>query len=159
MLAYMTVYLFMNLGAFLVVIVVHNAVGSFELKDYAGIWRRSPLLTIIMGIFLFSLMGIPPFAGFLAKWYVFAAVINAHLGWFAVVGVLNSAVGAFYYIKILKTMFLDGGDTPEPSQPLELHPLYTGLLLLLAVPNIIGLVLWGYLDRITEYSHKILEIL
>jgi NADH-quinone oxidoreductase subunit N len=158
-LAYMTIYLFMNLGAFLVVIAVHNAVGSFELKDYAGIWRRSPLLTIVMGIFLFSLMGIPPFAGFLAKWYVFAAVINAHLGWFAVIGVLNSAVGAFYYMKILKTMFLDGDDTPEPSKPLELHPLYTGLLLLLAVPNIIGLVLWGYLDRITEYSQKLLEIL
>ena len=77
----------MNLGAFLVVIVVHNGVGSFDIKDYAGIWRRAPLLTIIMGIFLFSLMGIPPFAGFLAKWYVFAAVINAGLGWFAVIGV------------------------------------------------------------------------
>ena len=159
MVAYVVIYLFMNLGAFLVVIVVHNAVGSFDIKDYAGIWRRSPLLTVLMGIFLFSLMGIPPFAGFLAKWYVFAAVIRADLGWFAVVGVLNSAVGAFYYIKILKTMFLEGDDVPEPSSPLELHPMHAGLLLLLAVPNIIGLLLWGYLDRITEYSQKLLEIL
>jgi NADH-quinone oxidoreductase subunit N len=159
MVAYVVIYLFMNLGAFLVVIVVHNGVGSFDIKDYAGIWRRSPLLTILMGVFLFSLMGIPPFAGFLAKWYVFAAVIRADLGWFAVVGVLNSAVGAFYYIKILKTMFLEGDDVPEPSSPLEIHPMHTGLLLLLAVPNIIGLLLWGYLDRITEYSQKLLEIL
>jgi NADH-quinone oxidoreductase subunit N len=159
MLAYMVIYLFMNLGAFLVVIAVHNEVGSFDLNDYAGIWRRAPTLTIIMGIFLFSLMGIPPFAGFLAKWYVFAAVINAGLGWFAVVGVINSAVGAFYYIKILKTMFIDGDDTPEPSTRLALHPLYAGLLFVLVVPNIIGLLLWGYLDRITEYSQKLFEVL
>jgi NADH-quinone oxidoreductase subunit N len=159
MVAYVIIYLFMNLGAFLVLIVVHNGVGSFDLKDYAGIWRRSPLLTILMGIFLFSLMGIPPFAGFLAKWYVFAAVIRADLGWLAVIGVLNSAVGAFYYIKILKTMFLEGDDVPEPSSPLALHPMHAGLLLLLAVPNIIGLLLWGYLDRVTAYSQKLLEIL
>ena len=126
MLAYMIVYLFMNLGAFLVVIIVHNSVGSFDIKDYAGIWRRSPMLTIAMGILLFSLMGIPPFAGFLAKWYVFAAVINAHLGWFAVVGVLNSAVGAFYYMKVLKTMVIDGSETPEPSTTLVLRSALCG---------------------------------
>ncbi|HXV59953.1 MAG TPA: NADH-quinone oxidoreductase subunit N [Vicinamibacteria bacterium] len=159
MLAYIVIYLFMNLGAFLVVIIIHNGVGSFEISDYAGIWRRSPTLTIVMGIFLFSLMGIPPFAGFLAKWYVFAAVIDAQLGWLAVIGVLNSAVGAFYYLKILKTMFIDGEETPAAPSSLPLHPIYAGLLFVLAVPNIIGLVLWGYLDRITEYSQKLLEIL
>ncbi|HEY7820341.1 MAG TPA: NADH-quinone oxidoreductase subunit N [Vicinamibacteria bacterium] len=159
MVAYVVVYLFMNLGAFLVLIVVHNGVGSFDIKDYAGIWRRAPLLTLLMGVFLFSLMGIPPFAGFLAKWYVFAAVIREGLGWFAVAGVLNSAIGAFYYIKILKTMFLDGDDVPAPATPLPLHPMHAGLLLLLAVPNIIGLLLWGYLDRVTEFSQQLLEIL
>jgi NADH-quinone oxidoreductase subunit N len=159
MLAYMVVYLFMNLGAFLVVIAVYNATGSFEIKDYAGIWRRSPVFTIITGIFLFSLMGIPPFAGFLAKWYVFAAVIKADLLWFAVIGALNSAVGAFYYLKILKTMFVEGDETPEPSSKLRIHPIYVGLLFALAVPNIIGLLLWGYLDRITELSQKLLEVM
>jgi len=159
MLAYMVIYLFMNLGAFLVVIIVHNGVGSFDMQDYAGIWRRAPILTIVMGIFLFSLMGIPPFAGFLAKWYVFAAVISAGLGWFAVIGVLNSAIGAFYYLKILKVMFIDGSDTPEPSSPLPLQPLYTGLLFVLVVPNIVGLLLWGYLDRVTEYSQKLLDVM
>jgi NADH-quinone oxidoreductase subunit N len=159
MVAYVVVYLFMNLGAFLVLIVVHNGVGSFDIKDYAGIWQRAPLLTLLMGVFLFSLMGIPPFAGFLAKWYVFAAVIREGLGWFAVAGVLNSAIGAFYYIKILKTMFLDGDDVPAPATPLPLHPMHAGLLFLLAVPNIIGLLLWGYLDRVTEFSQQLLEIL
>ncbi len=149
----------MNLGAFLVVIIVHNDVGSFDIKDYAGIWRRAPMLTHIMGIFLFSLMGIPPFAGFLAKWYVFAAVIRAGLGWFAVIGVVNSAIGAFYYVKILKTMFMEGADTPEPSSPLRLQPLYAGLLFVLVVPNIIGLLLWGYLDRVSEFSQRLLDVM
>lgn len=156
MLAYMVIYLFMNLGAFLVVIVVHDNVGSFDLKDYAGIWKRSPMLTIAMAIFLLSLMGIPPFAGFLAKFYIFAAVIRAGLGWFAVVGVLNAAIAAYYYMKIIKTMVIEADSSGDSSQ-LEVHPIYTGLLFFLLVPNVIGLILWGYLDRITEYSTKIFE--
>ncbi len=159
MLAYVVVYLFMNLGAFLVIIVVHNSTGSFDIKDYAGTWRRSPMLTIVMGVFLFSLMGIPPFAGFLAKWYVFAAVIRAGLVWLAVIGVVNSAIGAFYYIKILKTMFIEGSDTPEPSSKLEFHPIYAGLLFVLVVPNIIGLLLWGYLDDVTKISKTLLDVM
>ena len=156
MLAYMVIYLFMNLGAFLVVIVVHDNVGSFDIKDYAGIWKRSPMLTIAMAIFLLSLMGIPPFAGFLAKFYIFAAVIRAGLGWFAVVGVLNAAIAAYYYMKIIKTMVIEADSSGDSSQ-LELHPIYTGLLFFLLVPNVFGLILWGYLDRITEYSTKIFE--
>ncbi len=159
MLAYVVIYLFMNLGAFLVVIIVHNSTGSFELKDYAGFWRRSPLLTIAMGILMLSLMGIPPFAGFLAKWYVFAVVIQAGFGWYAVVGVLNAAIGAYYYMKIIKTMVMEGSDVPEPSSRFEMHPLYAGLLFVLVVPNIIGLLLWGYLDQVTEYSQKLLDVM
>jgi NADH-quinone oxidoreductase subunit N len=158
MLAYMVIYLFMNLGAFVVVMVVYDQLGSFDVKDYRGIWKRSPMLTIAMAIFLFSLMGIPPFAGFLAKFYVFAAVIRAGLAWFAVIGVLNSAVAAFYYMKVIKAMVIEEGASNDTSR-FVLHPLYVGLLFVLLVPNVIGLVLWRYLDRITEYSMKILETL
>ncbi len=158
MLAYMIIYLFMNLGAFLVVIVIYDNIGSFDLKDYAGMWRRSPLLTGAMGVFLLSLMGLPPFAGFLAKFYVLAAVVRAGLGWFAVVGVLNAAIAAFYYLKVLRAMFMEDDRTPEPRR-LELHPIYSGLLFVFLVPNIIGLVLWGYLDRLTEFSQKLLEVM
>jgi NADH-quinone oxidoreductase subunit N len=154
MLAYLVIYLFMNLGAFLVVIAIYDHTGSFELGDYAGIWRQSPTLTGAMGIFLLSLMGIPPFAGFLAKFYIFAAVIRAGLGWLAVIGVLNAAVAVYYYMKVLKVMFIDGDETRAPE--VELHPIYSGLLFVLLVPNIIGLFLWGYLDRLTEYSQKLL---
>ena len=158
MLMYMVIYLFMNIGAFLVIIAIYDDSRSFDIRDCAGIWKRSPFLTIAMGIFLLSLMGMPPFAGFLAKLYVFAAVIRAGLGWFAVVGVLNSAIAAFYYMKIIRVMFLEGDAAPEPRS-LELHPIYSGLLFVLLIPNIIGLILWGYLDRLTEYSQKLLDIM
>ena len=154
--AYLVVYLFMNLGAFLVVILAHRVTGSFEIAGYAGFWKRSPLLTIAMGILLFSLMGIPPFAGFLAKWYVFAAVIRAGLGWLAVVGVLNSAVAAFYYLKVLRAMVVD--PAPGPTPALALGRLDLGLLLVLVVPNLLGLLFWGALDRVTEVSQRLLEL-
>ncbi len=154
--AYLAIYLFMNLGAFLVVILAHRVTGSFELSSYAGFWKRSPLLTVAMGIFLFSLMGIPPFAGFLAKWYVFAAVINAGLGWLAVIGVLNSAVAAFYYVKVLRIMVIDPESGPTPA--LAFSRLDLGLLVVLVVPNVLGLLFWGSLDRITEYSQRLLEL-
>ena len=154
--AYLAIYLFMNLGAFAVVILAHRETGSFEIGSYAGFWKRSPLLTLAMVIFLFSLMGIPPFAGFLAKWYVFAAVINADLGWLAVIGVLNAAVAAFYYIKVLRVMVIDQETGPTP--PLALSRLDVGLLVVLAVPNLLGLLFWGSLDRVTEYSQRLLDL-
>ncbi len=100
-----------------------------------------------MGIFLFSLMGIPPFAGFLAKLYVFAAVIrtaieqgSALLGWFAVIGVLNSVVAVFYYMKILKVMFIEETKHPSPGVASRSPSDLLGLLFVFVIPNIIGLV-------------------
>src|SRR5436309_8587095 len=98
MLIYMFVYLFMNLGAFLVVTIIYNSDRSFEISDYHGMFKRAPFLTFAMGVFMLSLTGIPPFAGFLGKLYVFLAVIEKGLIWFAVVGTLNAALAAFYYM-------------------------------------------------------------
>jgi NADH-quinone oxidoreductase subunit N len=95
-LVYLITYLFMNLGAFMIVIEIYNRTGSFELKDYRGFYRRSPFLSISMSIFLLSLMGIPPLAGFFGKLYVFAAAVNRDLAWFAVIGAINSVVAVFY---------------------------------------------------------------
>ena len=153
---YLVIYLFMNLGAFLVVILVHRATGTFELDGYAGFWKRSPLLTVAMGIFLFSLMGIPPFAGFFAKLYVFAAAIEADLAWVAVVGVLNSAVAAFYYIKVLRVMAVDRGDGALPT--LRFSRLDAALLLALVVPNVVGILFGGALDQISEVAQRLLDL-
>ena len=119
MMVYLFAYLFMNLGAFLVVTLVHLHEGSFDLRDYPGLYRRAPLLTLAMAIFLFSLMGIPPLVGFMAKLYVFAAIIERgpDYWWYAFAAALNAAVAAYYYMRILKTMMIDEEIVPEGGQP------------------------------------------
>ena len=111
---YLLVYLVMNLGAFLVVIVVAQATGSESIDDYKGLGRRHPLSAISFAIFLFSLTGLPPFAGFTGKWYVFVAVLQNWAlpggGWYAalaVIGALNSALSLYYYMRIARAMFLE----------------------------------------------------
>ena len=91
LLVYLAAYLFMNLGAFLVVTLVHLHEDSFDLRDYPGLYRRAPLLTVAMAFFLLSLVGIPPFIGFLGKLYVFAAVIEKGMGVYATIAAVNAA--------------------------------------------------------------------
>jgi NADH-quinone oxidoreductase subunit N len=111
---YMLIYLIMNLGAFLVVIVVAEATGSESIQDYRGLAKRHPFAAVTFAIFLFSLTGIPPFAGFTGKWYLFYAVVERAAlpggfwyGLLAVIGALNSAVSLYYYARIIRAMFLD----------------------------------------------------
>jgi len=148
-LVYLITYLFMNLGAFLVVIAVHNHTGSFNLSDYKGLIRRSPFLTIAMVFFLLSLMGIPPFAGFLGKLYVFGAAVNGNLAWFAVVGALNSVVAVYYYARVIKAMIIE-----ESTDTARLKiPLTSRILLWLMVLPTAGLMLfWGSFERWTQAS-------
>lgn len=111
---YMLVYLVMNLGAFLVVILVAEETGSESILDYKGLARRHPLAAVAFAIFLFSLTGLPPFAGFVGKWYLFYAVFERIGGpggsWYAVllvIGALNTAVSLYYYVRIVRAMFID----------------------------------------------------
>jgi NADH-quinone oxidoreductase subunit N len=111
---YMLVYLVMNLGAFLVVIVVSQATGSESIFEYRGLGKRHPLAAITFAIFLFSLTGLPPFAGFTGKWYLFYAVFERAMApggfWYAalaLVAALNTAVSLYYYARIIKAMFLE----------------------------------------------------
>lgn len=112
---YVVVYLIMNLGAFLVVVMIANATGNEEIESYRGLaWRGAVLPAACLAVFLFSLTGLPPFAGFIGKFLLFAVVINQG-GTFvilAVVAILNSVISLYYYAKIVKTMFLD---TPDPG--------------------------------------------
>jgi NADH-quinone oxidoreductase subunit N len=107
---YLVVYLIMNIGAFLVVILVANQLGIEDLDGYKGLGRRGGLGTLLglaMAVFLFSLTGIPPMAGFVGKFYLFGAVIRAGLYGLAIAGVLNSVVSLYYYVRIIKVMFFD----------------------------------------------------
>src|SRR5712692_9194521 len=113
---YLLAYIFMNLGAFLVVTLVHNQDGTFDLRDYPGLYRRAPLLTAAMGVFLLSLMGIPPLVGFMGKLYVFAAIVERGRSyfWYAAVGAVNAAIAAYYYARVLKTMIIDTAPAEKP---------------------------------------------
>src|SRR5207247_9648630 len=117
LMVYLLAYVFMNLGAFLVVTLVHNQDGTFDLRDYPGLYRRAPLLTVAMAIFLLSLMGIPPLVGFMGKLYVFAAVVERGRSYYgyAAVGAVNAAIAAYYYARVLKTMVMDNPPAEQPT--------------------------------------------
>jgi NADH-quinone oxidoreductase subunit N len=105
---YMLIYLAMTLGTFAFILSMRRKGEQVEsIDDMAGLAATNPVMATIMTILLFSLAGIPPLAGFWAKWYVFLAAINAHLYALAVIGVLTSVVAAFYYLRIIKIMWFD----------------------------------------------------
>lgn len=105
-LIYFIVYLLMNLGAFLIVMLVANKTGSEEIDDYNGLGYTSPLLAVSFAIFLISLTGLPPTAGFIGKLYLFIALVDAKMIFVAVIALLNSVVSLYYYIRVLKHMYL-----------------------------------------------------
>jgi len=110
---YMIAYLATNLAAFGVVAIYGRIAGSDEISSYAGMSRRSPTLALVMLVAFLSLAGMPPFGGFIAKVFVFAAAINAGLIWLAVVGVLNSIIGLYYYLTVLKVVYLHRSENDE----------------------------------------------
>jgi NADH-quinone oxidoreductase subunit N len=107
-LIYMAIYLFMNLGTFAVILCMQRDGKMIEaIDDLAGLSKTQPALALALGIFMFSMAGIPPLAGFFSKLYVFLAAIDAGLYPLAVIGVVTSVVGAFYYLRIVKLMYFD----------------------------------------------------
>jgi NADH-quinone oxidoreductase subunit N len=140
MLLYLGVYLFMNLTAFLVVIAVTERGVGESLADFKGLGRRAPLAAFCLVLALFSLTGLPPTAGFVAKYAIFAVVIRrgldgggAPLFLLAVLGVLNTVVSLVYYARIIRLMILDQ-PTESSTSPLRLTTLHTGLLAATALP-------------------------
>jgi NADH-quinone oxidoreductase subunit N len=107
-LAYMAIYLVMTLGTFAGILSMRvNGEGVENISDLSGLAKTDGVMAFFLAIMMFSLAGIPPLAGFFAKWYVFNAAIQAGLYWLAVIGVLSSAVAAFYYLRIVKVMYFD----------------------------------------------------
>ncbi len=108
---YMLIYMVMNLGAFACILAMRQPDGMVEeISDLAGLNSRHPVIALFLTILLFSLAGIPPLAGFFAKYFVFIAAIEAELYALAIIGVLASVVGAFYYLRIIKIMWFDEAD-------------------------------------------------
>src|SRR3954454_2980330 len=114
-LLYLAVYLFMNLGAFTVAGLIYAQTGSENINDYGAMWRRSPVMSVCMGAFMFSLVGLPPFAGFVAKLNVMYVLGNNGGWWWALVAVIgiNTIFSLYYYARVIKVMFLTASDEPE----------------------------------------------
>jgi NADH-quinone oxidoreductase subunit N len=145
---YMLIYVVMNLGSFLVVILVAEATGSESILDYRGLAKRHPLAATAFAIFLFSLTGIPPFAGFVGKWYLFVAVLDRVPGpggnWYAtlaIIGALNSAVSLYYYVRVIRAMFIDV-PYAEPKQAPPTPVMYQVLLSASAVAVLVFGLWW-----------------
>lgn len=117
---YMFMYVFTNLLAFGVIILFSQITGSDDIKDFAGLSRRSPMMALAMTIGFLSLAGIPPAAGFFGKFFLFNAAVEANLTWLAIVGVLNAIVALYYYLVVIKIMYVDRGadDDKEITIPM-----------------------------------------
>ncbi len=141
---YVVTYCFMNLGAFLVVMAVaEKSDGDETIGAFRGLGKRAPVMAMIMALFLFSLTGLPPFAGFIGKFYLFAALIKSGGLWnwvVAVVGMLNSVVSLFYYARVVRAMFLEKG---ERTQPTQVRRLFGATSIVLAVPTLVLGVYWA----------------
>jgi NADH-quinone oxidoreductase subunit N len=154
-LVYLITYLFMNLGAFVIVMEIYNRTGSFDVKDYCGLWRRSPFLTISMTIFMLSLMGIPPFAGFFGKFYVFAAAVKKDLAWYAAVGALNSVIAVYYYARVIKNMIIEPEAEGAALDPYTLSWVSRLLVWILLLPTAGLMLFWDRIQQLTLQSMQL----
>jgi NADH-quinone oxidoreductase subunit N len=164
---YLVVYLAMNLGAFAVVAFLRNATGSEDLRDFRGLVQRSPVMVITLAVFLLSLLGLPPLAGFAAKFQIFAVLyqsadmhaeagrqgLGVTLYALLIIGGLNTVLSLFYYVKVLKVMTLDRsveeveGRAAEPLITPAAQNIYAAVLALLILA--LG-VFWNPLSRVSD---------
>lgn len=154
---YLVVYLIMNLGAFLVVIIVANQFGVEDIEGYHGLGMRGgsgALVAVAMTVFLFSLTGLPPTAGFIGKFYLFGAVIESKLYLLATIGALNSVVSLYYYVRVIKVMFFNApADESALTQPMR----YATVLGALAILTVYLGIFWQPLSEWVQSSAHLIS--
>lgn len=152
-LIYFAIYMVMNLGAFLVVILIQNKIGSENVDDYNGLGAKVPFYGVCLGIFLVSLTGLPPTAGFIGKLYVFMALLEAKHYNLAIIAVINSVISLYYYIRVLKHMYLMKGNE-NLADGAEAGVSNKVLVLVLAIPSL----LFGiYFTPLIEWAKAALQ--
>ena len=115
---YLAGYTVTNLTAFIVIIIIANQRGTYDIRQYAGLGRRSPWLSGLLAFALISLIGLPPTALFFGKIYLFETAIQSGLGWLAIVGTVNTVISAAYYLRPVKAMFIDAAETEDDDTPM-----------------------------------------
>ena len=148
--SYISIYLVMNLAFFSCLFMIRKSENYFEnIEDLSGLSKNHPILSISLMIVLFSLAGIPPLAGFFAKFYIFMAVIEQSMYFLAVIGLLSTVIAAYYYLRIIKIIYFD----PEKEKYDSDHHL--GLKVSLAISTIFILFYFIYPSSLTEIISKI----
>jgi len=153
LLFYILAFALAEIAVFAVVIIVSHKINNDLIEGYAGLAKRSPLLAVTLTIGLLSLMGLPPMAGFIAKFYVFSQAARSGLGWLVIIAVINSVISAYYYLRIVKTMWMDApaGDesiSSSSAPKLALIIACIGIVILGIVPALI--------TRATEFGSHLL---
>ena len=120
--AHLLVYGFMNTGAFLFVAMAERWGVGRTFEDYAGLARRAPVASVAMAVFMFSLAGLPPFAGFFSKYFLFQAAIDNGFLWLAALGAVNSVVSLYYYSRVVKALWLDDPATQSALDAIDVRP-------------------------------------
>ena len=142
-------YALTNMGAFIAIIAISGKLNSDFIDDYAGMGKRAPLLALALTLCLVSLIGMPPAAGFMAKFYIFNAAVQHHLLWLVIIAVINSVISAYYYLRVVKVMWLN-----KPASE-EKVPLSGALRLALSLSCLGVLILGivpGYVMKLAEFA-------
>lgn len=147
---YLTAYTFMNLGAFGIISLIEGKdETNLNINSYAGLGNRKPVLAALLAILMFALAGIPPFAGFFGKYYIFIAAVKANLTWLAILGVISSAISVYFYLRIVVLMYFKASDsdlTFEPSQSSMIAIVFSVLVVV-----VLGILPGSFLDLITKF--------
>ncbi|MDG1848185.1 MAG: NADH-quinone oxidoreductase subunit N [Candidatus Marinimicrobia bacterium] len=148
---YLFVYIFMNLGAFFIVIIVKNKTGGETFEEYDGLGWKMPIVGALMTLFMLSLTGLPPTAGFVGKLYIFKTLVGAGSDflWLVIAGGINSVISLYYYFHVVKVMFLSGKRSDKLSYP---PSLMLGLIIFTAVPSLVLGLYWNPLAKWVKES-------
>ncbi len=146
---FVLIYVFTNLAAFGVVAAVYNASGKETLQEYNGLYLTNPKLSLLMTLALFSLAGIPPVAGFFGKFFLFTSAASQHFYILVLIAVLNATISLYYYLRVVKAMFIDKNENPIPYFKTDVYA-RIGLLICLA-----GIFIIGFASPIYEFIRTI----
>lgn len=151
---YFLIYMFMNIGAFYIVMIASNKTGSEDIETFKGFGLTNPFLGISLSIFMISLVGLPPTAGFIGKLYIFLALIDSNLLIVALIALLNTVVSLYYYVRVLKFMFINES-ADKTSTPIQLSIPQIIFPILLLIP----IILFGiYFTPIAEFTNYLLSM-
>ena len=159
LLQYIVVYVFMNLGAFAIIAFLRNYIGSEEIADYSGMIKTRPALVICLALIFFSLVGLPPLAGFLGKFAIFASITEAYtattqnyLLLILVVAGINTAISLFYYLAVIKVMIMGEPTTAKPVGNLEVGKIETAYVIAITAPTVLLIIGWESVVHVAQQA-------